>query len=93
MPQTQTIPLAEAYQSYGKNYPGRGYCGHFRSWIYSENPKPYNSWGNGSAMRASPIGWYGNNIDDVMEESQKSAEVTHNHLEGIKGAQATAGFR
>jgi len=80
----------EAYQSYGKEYPHRGYGGHFQSWIYHENPEPYNSWGNGSAMRASPIGWYCNSIEEVMNEANKSAIVTHNHPEGIKGAQATA---
>jgi ADP-ribosylglycohydrolase len=80
----------EAYQSFGKKYPHRGYGGHSRSWIYSENPEPYNSWGNGSAMRVSPIGWYCSSLDDVMAEAQKSAEVTHNHPEGIKGAQSTA---
>jgi ADP-ribosylglycohydrolase len=81
---------AEAYQSFGKKYPHRGYGGSFQSWIYSENPAPYNSWGNGSAMRVSPIGWYCSSLDEVMAEAQKSAEVTHNHPEGIKGAQSTA---
>ena len=81
---------SESYQSFGRNYPHRGYGGHFRSWIYSENPEPYDSWGNGSAMRVSPIGWYGNTIEEVMAEAKKSAEVTHNHPEGIKGAQSTA---
>jgi len=80
----------ESYQLFGRNYPHRGYGGHFHSWIYSENPEPYNSWGNGSAMRVSPVGWYGNSIEEVMAEAQKSAEVTHNHPEGIKGAQSTA---
>jgi len=80
----------EAYQSFGRRYPRRGYGDDFKKWIYAENPKPYNSWGNGSAMRVSPIGWYCNNIDDVLSEAKKSAEVTHNHSEGIKGAQATA---
>jgi ADP-ribosylglycohydrolase len=80
----------DAYQTFGKKYPHRGYGGHFGSWIYAENPEPYNSWGNGSAMRVSPVGWYGNSIDAVMAEAKKSAEVTHNHPEGIKGAQATA---
>jgi ADP-ribosylglycohydrolase len=81
---------AETYQLFGRNYPGRGYGGHFNSWIYLENPEPYNSWGNGSAMRVSPVGWYGNSLDEVMAEAHKSAEVTHNHPEGIKGAQSTA---
>ncbi|MDR0401103.1 MAG: ADP-ribosylglycohydrolase family protein, partial [Treponema sp.] len=80
----------ESYQLFGRNYPYRGYGGHFHSWIYSENLEPYNSWGNGSAMRVSPVGWYGNGIEEVMVEAQKSAEVTHNHPEGIKGAQSTA---
>jgi len=81
---------AESYQLFGRNYPHRGYGGHFHSWIYSESPEPYNSWGNGSAMRVSPVGWYGNTIEEIMTEAQKSAEVTHNHPEGIKGAQSTA---
>jgi ADP-ribosylglycohydrolase len=81
---------SETYQAYGRNYPDRGYGGNFGSWIYSKNPKPYNSWGNGSAMRVSPVGWYGNSLDDVMAEARKSAEVTHNHPEGIKGAQSVA---
>ncbi|MDR0556490.1 MAG: ADP-ribosylglycohydrolase family protein [Treponema sp.] len=81
---------AGSYQAFGKKYPYKGYGGHFRLWIRSQNPQPYNSWGNGSAMRVSPIGWYGNSIDEVMAEAQKSAEVTHNHPEGIKGAQAVA---
>jgi ADP-ribosylglycohydrolase len=80
----------KVYQKYGKAYPHRGYGGHFRSWIHSNNPKPYKSWGNGSAMRASPIGWYCDTIDDVLAEAKKSAEVSHNHPEGIKGAQAAA---
>ena len=80
----------EAYQEFGRNYSDRGYGGHFHSWIRSKNPQPYNSWGNGSAMRVSPVGWYGNSLDEVMAEAKKSAEVTHNHPEGIKGAQSTA---
>jgi len=81
---------SSTYQLFGRNYPNRGYGGHFRSWIQSENPKPYNSWGNGSAMRVSPIGWYGNSIEEVLAEAKKSAECTHNHPEGIKGAQSVA---
>jgi ADP-ribosylglycohydrolase len=81
---------AEVYQKFGRDYPHRGYGGNFHSWIYSGNPEPYNSWGNGSAMRVSPVGWYCNSLDDVMAEAKKSAEVTHNHPEGIKGAQSTA---
>ena len=80
----------ETYQKYAREYPGRGYGGRFNKWIHTENPKPYNSWGNGSAMRISPIGWACSTIEDVMAEAKRSAEVTHNHPEGIKGAQAAA---
>jgi ADP-ribosylglycohydrolase len=80
----------ETYQRYGRMYPYRGYGGHFGDWIYRENPEPYNSWGNGSAMRASPIGWYCTTIQAVLEEAKRSAEVSHNHPEGMKGAQAVA---
>ena len=78
----------EVYQSFSRKYPGRSYGGNFAAWIHSKNPEPYNSWGNGSAMRVSPIGWYANSYEDVMSEAKRSAEVTHNHPEGIKGAQA-----
>jgi ADP-ribosylglycohydrolase len=81
---------ATAYRTYARTYPGRGYGGRFRKWIHSSDPQPYNSWGNGSAMRVSPVGWACNDLHDVLREAQKSAEVTHNHPEGIKGAQATA---
>ena len=81
---------SEVYHSIGRRFPHRGYGGGFKKWLISDNPKPYNSYGNGSAMRVSPIGWYCNNIDDVLAEAQKSAQVTHSHPEGIKGAQATA---
>jgi ADP-ribosylglycohydrolase len=84
------IDYTGAYQTFGRKYPHRGYGGHFKSWIYNDNPKPYNSWGNGSAMRVSPIGWYAGTIEEALAEAQKSAEVTHNHPEGIKGAQAVA---
>lgn len=67
-----------------------GYGGRFYKWLVNEEREPYNSWGNGSAMRVSPIGWFFDNIEDVMEYAKISAEVTHNHQEGIKGAQATA---
>jgi ADP-ribosylglycohydrolase len=58
--------------------------------MYSNNPKPYNSWGNGSAMRVSPIGWYFKTLEQTLDEAKKSAECTHCHPEGIKGAQAVA---
>ena len=62
----------------------------FERWWRSNNPQPYNSYGNGSAMRVSQIGFYFNSLEGVLEEAKKSAEVTHNHPEGIKGAQAIA---
>ncbi|MBO4803561.1 MAG: ADP-ribosylglycohydrolase family protein [Muribaculaceae bacterium] len=71
-------------------YPDRGYGGRFAHWIHDGDPQPYNSFGNGSAMRVSPVGYYANTLEEALELAQISAEVTHNHPEGIKGAQATA---
>ena len=71
-------------------YPDRGYGGRFAHWIHDGDPQPYNSFGNGSAMRVSPIGYYARNLDEALELARISAEVTHNHPEGVKGAQATA---
>jgi len=87
---THNKSYTQAYQSFGKQYPNRGYGSRFHYWIHAVNPEPYDSWGNGSAMRVSPVGWYANSLDEVMAEARKSAEVSHNHPEGIKGAQATA---
>jgi len=78
------------YQSYGRKYPNRGWGNRFHYWIYADAPQPYDSWGNGSAMRASPIGWAFDTIEEVLAEAEKSASVSHNHCEGIKGAQASA---
>jgi ADP-ribosylglycohydrolase len=80
----------KVYQSYGRRYPNRGWGNKFHYWIYADKPRPYNSWGNGSAMRVSPVGWYFNSLEEVLEGAEKSAEVTHDHPEGIKGAQAAA---
>lgn len=82
--------FAETIWEYGRKYPERGYGGRFRNWLQDNNLRPYGSFGNGSAMRASSIGFAFYDIDTVMEVAEKSAEVTHNHIEGIKGAQATA---
>ena len=81
---------AETYRNYGRRFPHRRYGDKFEEWIKSEKPAPYNSCGNGSAMRVSPVGWYCGSVKDVMKEAKKSAEVSHNHPEGIKGAQAVA---
>jgi len=62
----------------------------FYHWLKSESEQPYNSWGNGSAMRVSPIGFAYHSVEEVLREAKRSASVTHNHPEGIKGAQATA---
>ena len=87
---TNNSDFSKTYQSYCRKFPNRGYGGRFRSWISSENPTPYNSWGNGSAMRVSPVGWAFNTLDEVLFFAKRSAEVTHNHPEGVKGAQAVA---
>ncbi len=81
---------AEVYQDFAQRYPGRGYGGNFQHWIYREDPQPYNSWGNGSAMRVSPVGFTFDSVEEVLHEAERSAAVTHNHPEGVKGAQATA---
>lgn len=83
-------PYAETLRAYGRRYPDRGYGGMFRTWLADDAAGPYNSFGNGSAMRVSPIGYALDKRKDVMTEAQRSAEVTHNHPEGIKGAQAIA---
>lgn len=80
----------EYIKNYARKYTGRGYGGRFRQWISSDSMEPYNSWGNGSAMRVSAVGFAYNDLEAVMNEAKRSAEVTHNHSEGIKGAQATA---
>ena len=76
-------------QKYGRLYPHAGYGGRFRRWLRDRHPQPYNSWGNGSAMRVSSIGWMYKGLETVRRMARLSAEVTHNHPEGIKGAEAT----
>lgn len=83
-------PYDICYRQWGKDYPNRGYGGSFREWLGNPKMKAYNSFGNGSAMRVSPIGFLYNTEDIVLHEAKKSAECTHNHPEGIKGAQAVA---
>ena len=80
----------ECMQRIGRNYPDCGYGSSFYNWIFSENPKPYNSFGNGAAMRVSAVGFAANSLEEVKEMSRLITEVTHNHPEGIKGAEATA---
>ena len=82
--------LIESMQHYGKLYPRTGYGGMFRRWLKSDNPQPYGSYGNGSAMRVSSVAWLFDDLGMVRYMARLSAEVTHNHPEGIKGAEATA---
>jgi ADP-ribosylglycohydrolase len=77
-------------KSLGRIFPNAGYGGNFKIWLTEHEVKPYNSWGNGSAMRVGPIGFAFDNEEDVLREAKKSAEVSHNHPEGIKGAQSVA---
>ncbi len=74
----------------GRNYPDSGYGGRFYEWMFSDNPQPYNSFGNGAAMRVSACGWVANSIKEAVMLSKRVTEVTHNNAEGIKGAEAVA---
>lgn len=97
-----TVAVADAIIS-GKSYTDRlhhwcrmfphpmgGYGGSFARWVASDDPQPYNSFGNGSAMRVSPVAWAFNDLDKILSEAEKTAIVTHNHPEGVKGAVAVA---
>lgn len=82
--------IIDTYKKWGKAYIDSGFGGRFFDWLISKNRKPYNSYGNGAAMRISPVGWFAKSEDEVKEFSRKVTEVTHNHPEGIKGAEVTA---
>ena len=82
--------LVRHMQELGRRYPTAGYGGSFMRWLYNPEPQPYNSYGNGSAMRVSPVAFYAHSLQDALGLAKRSAEVTHNHSEGIKGAQAIA---
>ena len=84
------ILLSKEMRRLGNMFPNSGYGGSFQQWLRNPQWGPYNSYGNGSAMRVSAAGWLGNTIEEVTELATYSAEVTHNHPEGIKGAVATA---
>jgi len=86
----QGTGYVETFKEYYRLYPHARYGGAFMSWASSVDNRPYLSWGNGSAMRVSPVGFAFDNLDSVLEEAKRTAEVTHNHPEGIKGAQAVA---
>ncbi len=83
--------LTDALKSYGRQYPYAGYGKMFNDWLCSENSEPYNSYGNGSAMRVSPIGYFATSLKEAKELAEISASVTHNHPQGIKGAVCTVG--
>ncbi len=79
-----------AMKRLGRIYPDVGYGKSFREWLFANDSSPYNSWGNGFAMRVSPVGWFFDTLEETEKAAGISAAVTHNHPEGIKGAQATA---
>ena len=80
----------DLFHEYVREYPVAGFGGRFVRWAEEGRREPYNSWGNGSAMRVSPVGVVCNSLEEVVAEARRSAEVTHNHPEGVKGAQVTA---
>lgn len=83
-------PFGATLHAWGRRYPGRGYGGAFAGWLAAPHPKPYNSYGNGAAMRVSAVGCLFDTMEEVLDRAKKSAGISHNHPEGIKGAQATA---
>ncbi len=82
--------LTERMRFWGRKYPHAGYGGRFSAWLVSPDPRPYNSWGNGSAMRVSAAGWLYGSMEETRRMAARTALVTHNHPEGIKGAEAAA---
>ena len=80
----------EYLRKWTRKYPNAGYGGRFMNWVLSLEPKPYGSFGNGSAMRVSAAGWLYDTLEETLHAARLTAEVTHNHPEGIKGAEATA---
>lgn len=96
-----TVALAEAIlegtdyaiimRAYGRRYPSAGYGGMYRQWLLDPSRGPYNSFGNGAAMRISPAGWAYASLEETLEQARQFTALTHNHPEGIKGAQAVAG--
>jgi ADP-ribosylglycohydrolase len=80
----------DTLRDYASRYPRAGYGGTFMRWAFSDDREPYDSWGNGSAMRVSPVAYAAETLDEVLAEAERSAACTHSHPEGIRGAQATA---
>ena len=83
-------PYVESIREIGRRYPDAGYGGTFIRWLHSDDAQPYNSWGNGAAMRVSPVGFAGTSEAQVLSHAKMTAEISHNHPEGIRGAHATA---
>ncbi|EMG36996.1 ADP-ribosylglycohydrolase [Desulfocurvibacter africanus PCS] len=84
-------PYSAKYREFCRAYPSAGYGGSFISWCAADDAGPYGSFGNGSAMRVSPVGWWFDELETVLDQAEASASASHNHPEGIKGAQAVAG--
>lgn len=82
--------LARLMQDWCRRYPDCGYGSRFADWVASDAPQSYDSWGNGSAMRVSPVGWAFDSLAETLAYARRSAEITHNHPEGIRGAEVTA---
>lgn len=82
--------LVQSMQAFGRRHPHIGYGAKFLAWLHTDNPQPYGSWGNGSAMRVSASGWLFEDLDTVLHMAKLSAEVSHDHPEAVKGAQAIA---
>ncbi len=88
--QLDSYSVVQALKKWGRKYPNAGYGGRFFHWVLGEDTKPYGSYGNGSAMRVSGVGWFANSDDEVKAMSKAVTEVTHNHPEGLKGAETVA---
>lgn len=88
----ETLPelTVRTMREVGQPYPRCGYGGRFCRWMYSKDPKPYGSYGNGAAMRVSPVGFLADSLEEALDLARKVTAVTHNHPEGLKGAEATA---
>lgn len=82
--------LISSMQKWGKRYPYAGYGSMFIHWLFDPNPQPYNSYGNGSAMRVSSVGWMFNSLEETRRMARLTASVSHNHPEGVKGAESIA---
>lgn len=89
-PEEICAEVVRSMQKWGRKYPDAGYGGRFYWWLKENDPQPYGSWGNGSAMRVSSAGWLFDTLEETRKAARLTAEVTHNHSEGIKGAEAAA---